>query len=294
MEKDTIEANDLRFRQHVEELRTHLANRQRTYARQRKVGLYLTVLGSLVMVTAVGAYFLGNLVLRDQSAPPVTSEKQAILTAPPEAPVSVQPPTPARETTAGGSLTPATAPPTAPVTEVPTAVEAPVPAAEVEQASPAVELPVSTPAAPPLPVPSPVPSTTPLASPKTAVVARVEPAPPVPAPPRADFRIARSLACMGVEARQCIGARNVFTLHAHNVPHVWMIVYSHNLPYVLTHVYYHEGRRYAEVPLAITHPRMRTWSHVTLQSPTHIGSWRVDIVTDDGTVIDQVAFRVTP
>jgi hypothetical protein len=73
-----------------------------------------------------------------------------------------------------------------------------------------------------------------------------------------------------------------------------MIVYSHKLPYVLTHVYYHEGRRYTEVPLAITYRRMRTWSRVTLQSPTQMGSWRVDIITDDGTVIDQVAFRVTP
>jgi len=283
MEKETIKANDLRFRQKVEELRAHLASRQRAYTRQRKIGLYLTVLGALVMVTVVGAYFLGNLVVRDQATPLVTSEQHAVATAPPEAPISVQPPTPARETAAGVSLTPAQAPPAAPLTEVPTAVEAPAPApaAEVEQASPAVEPPVSAPAAPSLP--TPVPSTTPLISPETALGGA-----------GADFRIARSLACLGVAARQCLGPQNVFALHEHNVPHVWMIVYSHKLPYVLTHVYYHEGRRYAEVPLAITYPRMRTWSRVTLQSPTHIGSWRVDIITDDGTVIDQVAFRVTP
>jgi hypothetical protein len=292
MEKETIKANDLRFRQKVEELRVHLASRQRTYARQRKIGLYLTVLGALVMVTAVGAYFLGNLVVRDQATPLVTSAQHAVATAPPEAPISVQSPTPARETAAGVSLTPAQAPPAAPLTEVPTAVAAPAPAAEVEPASPAVEPPVSAPAAPSLP--TPVPSTPPLRSPETAVVARGEPAPPAPALPRADFRIARSLACLGVAARQCLGPQNVFALHEHNVPHVWMIVYSHKLPYVLTHVYYHEGRRYTEVPLAITYRRMRTWSRVTLQSPTQMGSWRVDIITDDGTVIDQVAFRVTP
>lgn len=329
MEKDTIEANDLRFRQKVEALRTHLESRQRMYARKRKLGLRLTVLGSLVMVTAVGAYFLGNLAFRDQPAPVVTSapikevspavEKRAIAIAPPEALVSVQHLTPVQETAAVFSPPAATEPPAAPIEKALPAVEAPVaaverassvaevevliPAGEVEQASPAAEVevplsaaavepPVSAPAAPPPPVPRPVPSTT--VSPETAVVARAEPTPPAPALPRADFRIAKSQACLHVEARQCVGPQDAFALHEHNVPHVWMTVYSENLPYVLTHVYYHEGQRYAEVPLAITYPRMRTWSNVTLQSPTHVGSWRVDIVTDDGTVIDQVAFRVTP
>jgi hypothetical protein len=97
-----------------------------------------------------------------------------------------------------------------------------------------------------------------------------------------------------VVARECVGAQEVFALHEHNVPHVWMTVYSQNLPYVLKHVYYHEGERYAEVPLAITYPRMRTWSNVTLRSPTHVGAWRVEIVTEDGTIVQQVTFRVTP
>ena len=86
----------------------------------------------------------------------------------------------------------------------------------------------------------------------------------------------------------------MFALHEHNVPYVWMTVYSQNLPYVLKHVYYHEGERYAEVPLAITSPRMRTWSNVTLRSPTQVGAWHVEIVTEEGTVVQQVEFRVIP
>ena len=73
---------------------------------------------------------------------------------------------------------------------------------------------------------------------------------------------------------------------------VWMKVLSKKPPFTLTHVYYLNGQKYCEVPLAIRYHRMRTWSSVSLRSPDHIGKWRVDVIAENGTTLDQIAFTV--
>ncbi len=339
MEKENIEASDLRFRQKVEELRTQLECRRQTYVRKRKVGFRVTlmILGTLAVVTAAGYYLREQTAFREPTVSPVASAKPVSASAPSQASSSTQPCTPQPRALAQGPatrvdrlaplpptalavmeeprtvepaepLSPLGSPPVPTVVEEPPSMEPPAPAVEVVQALPAVEpfvvgqaavpqLPVESPVSSSMsmpPVPSPVPNTVPFANPAATVVARAEPVLPTPAPPRTDFRITASRACLDVVARECVGAQAVFALHEHNVPHVWMTVHSENLPYVLKHVYYHEGERYAEVPLGITYPRMRTWSNVTLRSPTHVGAWRVEIVAENGTVVEQVEFRVTP
>lgn len=130
---------------------------------------------------------------------------------------------------------------------------------------------------------------------KPAMVTEVQPKPSASErPPTSDIQITQSQACLEVEARQCIGDQSVFPLHEHNKPYIWMNVRSQSPPHILKHVYYHDGRKYAEIPLLVKYPRTRTWSNVTLQNPTSIGSWRVAIVTEDGNLLDQVSFRVTP
>lgn len=167
---------------------------------------------------------------------------------------------------------------------IPAASKAQGPSAPVA-ATPEAEPPVKVPAS----------DTTLWKKAQTAVVAAAESEPERPVePPRRRTRIAQSLTCLDVEARQCIGNQSVFALSQHNNPHVWMEVHSQALPYVIKHVYYHEGRKYAEVPLAIKYSRMRTWSNITLRSPVYVGSWWVEIVTEDGTVLGQLRFQVTP
>lgn len=108
------------------------------------------------------------------------------------------------------------------------------------------------------------------------------------------IRVAKTLTCVGIDARQCVGVQSVFSLAEHPQPHVWMTVFSDTLPYVLKHVYYHDGEKYCEVALNIAYPRTRTWSNVTLQDPQHVGDWRVEVVTPDGIVLEQIAFQVVP
>ncbi len=105
-------------------------------------------------------------------------------------------------------------------------------------------------------------------------------------------RIARNLVCSGVKGRNCLVPQTVFGLKENQNPHVWMEVYSDSVPYTLKHVYYHEGRKYVEVPLRIEYRRMRTWSYITLKGSNLIGSWYVETVAEDGTVLGRADFRV--
>ncbi len=105
-------------------------------------------------------------------------------------------------------------------------------------------------------------------------------------------RISGLLTCSSIDSRTCAGRRSVFALDEDIKPHVWMEVHSESVPYILKHVYYHEGQKYCEVPLQIKFPRMRTWSNITLGGSRFKGSWRVEIVTEDGSILDQTAFRV--
>lgn len=107
------------------------------------------------------------------------------------------------------------------------------------------------------------------------------------------IRIAQHLVCSGVKDRNCISEQSVFGLENNQNPHVWMEVYSDSLPVTLKHVYYHEGQKYVEVSLKIEYRRTRTWSYVTLKNTTLIGSWHVEIVTEDDTLLGRVDFKVT-
>jgi hypothetical protein len=71
-----------------------------------------------------------------------------------------------------------------------------------------------------------------------------------------------------------------------------MDVRSKKQPFTLSHVYYANGQRYCEVPLKVNYPRTRTWSNVVLNKPEHVGQWRVDVVTENGEILDQIDFSV--
>ncbi len=106
-------------------------------------------------------------------------------------------------------------------------------------------------------------------------------------------RIARSMVCSGVENRECVVPLSRFSLEQGQNPHFWMEVHSDSVPFVLKHIYYREGRKYLEVPLAIEYRRTRTWSRIYLQDSGQVGSWRVEIEAEDGTVLGRADFDVS-
>jgi hypothetical protein len=126
----------------------------------------------------------------------------------------------------------------------------------------------------------------------TVGAAQVETFPSDP-PPR-KVRIREIVSCGGVIDRQYVSPGSTFSLSEVSTSVVWMNVFSDIQPFTLTHVYYLNGHHYCEVPLKISHPRMRTWSSVTLNGMDQMGDWRVDVVTDSGEVLEQIAFSVVP
>ncbi len=106
------------------------------------------------------------------------------------------------------------------------------------------------------------------------------------------IRVEEIIACSSVKNRQYSRPKIEFSLAQDAIPKIWMKVISENPPFTLTHVYYCNGQKYCEVPLAIRYHRMRTWSHVTLRLPKHMGKWRVEVIDDRGAKLDQIEFIV--
>ena len=105
-------------------------------------------------------------------------------------------------------------------------------------------------------------------------------------------KIVRKSICSEIKDRECVTPLSRFSLDDQIRPYFWMEVYSDSVPYTLKHVYYHEGRKYTEVPLEIRCPRMRTWSKITFSDPVQLGSWRVQIETENGVVLGSDEFRI--
>ncbi len=123
-------------------------------------------------------------------------------------------------------------------------------------------------------------------------LASLPPAPAKQSPVRQDVQVSEIVSCTSVNQRQYVDAKTIFSLEQDAAPVVWMTVLSDNPPLVLIHVYYVNGRRYCEIPLEIRYPRMRTWSHVTLDPQHHTGQWRVEVMTGKGEKLAQVEFTI--
>lgn len=101
-------------------------------------------------------------------------------------------------------------------------------------------------------------------------------------------------ACKDVVKRACVGEQYQFSLKKDNTPFIWMRVSAASVPQKIKNIYYFNNKQYAVVMLDIPYPQMRTWSKVTLNRSKWVGSWRVDILQKDGTLLKQVAFEVNP
>lgn len=107
-----------------------------------------------------------------------------------------------------------------------------------------------------------------------------------------EIQIEAVMPCSSVIDRQCILPKTTFSLARDTAATVWMAVISEKPLFSLTHVFYLNGHMYCQVPLAIRHHRMRTWSSITLRSLAQTGTWRVDVVNDKGDILGRTEFTV--
>ncbi len=59
----------------------------------------------------------------------------------------------------------------------------------------------------------------------------------------------------------------------------------------ITHSWYKGDEKMSDVKLAIKYPSMRTWSYKTIPADG-TGTWQVDVVAADGTVLKSLTFKV--
>ncbi len=111
-----------------------------------------------------------------------------------------------------------------------------------------------------------------------------------PAPERSELRVVRDMVTTGVVNREPIDAAAVFP------PSVGVLYYFTEIggaraPTQIIHNWYYDGRKVAEVALAIEAARWRTWSRKRIR-PNWIGSWEVEAVDADGRVLSSQTFDV--
>jgi hypothetical protein len=71
----------------------------------------------------------------------------------------------------------------------------------------------------------------------------------------------------------------------------WMRVTGADGEITIEHVWYKDDVEMARVPLNVAGTNWRTWSSKNIEE-TWTGSWRVDVVGPDGTVLESASFTV--
>lgn len=75
--------------------------------------------------------------------------------------------------------------------------------------------------------------------------------------------------------------------------YVWNLTECETGHSSIRHIYYFEGKRVSDIALDIRSPRWRTWSFKALSDKRFIGTWRVDITSADGKLLESVQFEVS-
>ncbi len=106
------------------------------------------------------------------------------------------------------------------------------------------------------------------------------------------LQIAKGSVCSSIKNRIPKDIRNIFYLKEDKYVFVWTEIWAKSLPTSINHTYYLNGKKYCAVSLKIKYPRMRTWSKITLNTKAKAGLWKVNVTTEDGKILKQMAFKV--
>ena len=97
--------------------------------------------------------------------------------------------------------------------------------------------------------------------------------------------------CESVENLEPVGAGESFPVSVGKLSCFTTILGAHE-PTTVTHVWYFDTTERARVDLVIKGPRWRTYSSKKIQAH-EVGSWRVEVVDTEGTVLKVVQFLTT-
>ncbi len=157
--------------------------------------------------------------------------------------------------------------------------------AGAEDAAPAT--PSATPAQPAQPaMPADTTAAAPAAAPAQPAAAKT---PAQPAPP-ADA-VARAVFTSGVQDHEPVDS---FTKLSDDHDKVYFFTELHGLAgHTITHRWIYQGKVKADVTFQVKGERWRVWSSKRLE-PSWTGTWQVDVLDQDGTVLDSTTFDYIP
>lgn len=75
--------------------------------------------------------------------------------------------------------------------------------------------------------------------------------------------------------------------------YVWNLIECEPGLSSIRHIYYFKDKRVSDIALDIRSSRWRTWSYKALSDKRFIGTWRVDITSADGKLLESVQFEVS-
>ncbi|MEN8806836.1 MAG: DUF2914 domain-containing protein [Desulfobacterales bacterium] len=107
----------------------------------------------------------------------------------------------------------------------------------------------------------------------------------------ADLRVAEAIICENVKNRMPAGVQNSFPWSIPRV-YVWSIIKAEKYPAKIRHIYYFGEQKISDVALNVRSFSWRTWSYQTISDKRYKGSWRVDIATAEGKVLQRLYFEV--
>jgi len=105
------------------------------------------------------------------------------------------------------------------------------------------------------------------------------------------LEVARMVLCEGVVDREPSNASEDFSPDINRV-YCFTEIRNADGPTTVTHRWYHGENLMAEVPLSVQGERYRTWSSKQIV-PQATGEWRVEVVDESGTSLQEIAFRVS-
>ena len=105
------------------------------------------------------------------------------------------------------------------------------------------------------------------------------------------LEVLEAAVCTDVNGRKPFGKTHSFRWSTDRV-YIWNLIKCERHLSSIRHIYYFNGQKVSDIVLDVRPPTWRTWSYKELSDKRFIGSWRVDIISVEGELLQSVEFEV--
>jgi cytoskeletal protein RodZ len=106
-----------------------------------------------------------------------------------------------------------------------------------------------------------------------------------------NLTVIEATACSNIKNRIPQGAGESFEWSMEKI-YIWTEIKCERPPSSIRHIYYFNGEKVNDILLKIRSSHWRTWSFKSLSNKRYIGSWRVDITSIDGKLLQRIEFEI--